>query len=749
MIPAEAWRSLAEARRLDDAGRRDEAVVRLREVVREQPRFVSAHRALQNAMLADHRRGELLGVYRALRDAEPRSAERWYLWGRIQSDPTAQRAAFEHAETLDSGSPWPCFGLAMVAHGDGDAVAARRWLDRARQLAPDVPDFEVGEIRVRMSDPATRDRAAMLAEGSVLDEPWDVERVLLLAECRERAGRSRESLELLGRLLARFPGHAEVTRRLLVRLEASATVTDVTWLSRELALVADQAQPALVMARCHAMLGDAGGALSAWEQVPALDAATRALRRLLLVLRGESSRALALEAVRITALERLGADVSAYAAAVRLAAECDAARAAGVKAPIAAVVGLAESWLALGAADEALAVLRPLRGTGDLAVGALAARLEQLRHLEAELKVLAIENYRSVADHGGTGLEFDALLAAIDGAARRTAGAPAISAAPHLSIWPLGELIDPTAGGLPQWFAEGGRLLVAGRRTGLPGELFVAPVVARGEAGPQRARLHWIEGTLIPGWLEHQGARFAGAALDRFAWIDVAALEDEVADVTALAARLGREGVARVRADPIEPARDRAERCAIVEPGEVAAKLSLAALASWRGRELEGDPAALLHDALDAVLCHESAHLADAQRFLPFSRKLWGELPMLFRLGFSPRRIEEWLELRAQCAALATARNPWFVLADCAAALGGGDGLTPHGEGYRELLARLVALVDAAPDDFPQLDRGAVLLQQLDRLTLPQLRLAARRLAVELDLEVADPPLSSPRAAAR
>src|SRR6185436_336481 len=124
-----------------------------------------------------------------------------------------------------------------------------------------------------------------------------------------------------------------------------------------------------------------------------------------------------------------------------------------------------------------------------------------------------------------------------------------------LSCWPIGVLLDPTSdGGLPGYFRQCGRLFIAGERGGFPPELLLASTLARGIAGPQRAELSFIEGTLIPGWLEHQGARFSGAALDRFAYVDVAAVEDDMARIVAGERRLGGER-ARVLADPVLPAR--------------------------------------------------------------------------------------------------------------------------------------------------------------------------------------------------
>jgi predicted Zn-dependent protease len=737
LIPAHAWQELAAARGLADDGESERAEQKLRELVRAHPRFISAHRAWQNALLADHRRGELLAIYGDLLDGDPQDPERWYLLGRIQTSAAAQRSAFGRALALDPQSPWPRFGQAMLDHGSGAGGSAREALEQLCETAPGIPDFELGRIRASLGDAAALARVAPLAEGALLDETWDVERLLLLAECRERSGRSRDALELVGRLFARAPRNESVARNLLKRLEAGGTVADAGWLARELALVSESPLPALVLARCHALQGDAAAALAAWGRAPALDARTRELRRILLNVIGEPCRALEAETDRFSALVELGADVRAHAAARRDAEALEArSRNGGVDAT-AERVALARSLLSLGRVQEAAIILRPTRTSDDPSAAALRLRLEQQRHVEAELKVLSIENYRRELERAGTGAGLTELLAAIDAALSRTPIVPPIAPAPRRRFWPLGELVEPDATGLPSWFGEGGQLLVAGQRRGHPAELFLAPVMATGVAGPQDARLHWIEGAAIPGWLEHQGARFAGAALDRFAWIDVAAVEDQVDEMLGFEARFaGRRE--RLYADPVQSAADRSTRRSIDEPGELAAKLTMRALDAIRHQAPSGGRRAVLVAALDAVLIHETAHLADAAQFLPLWKNGWSVLPRAAALGFSPRRIEEWLELRAQCAALAAARNPWLPLCDCAMALSGGgrDGLTPHGDGYRELLAGLVAVIDDSPEDFSELDFSRVLLQQLDRLSEAKVRLAARRLAADLDLDL-------------
>jgi hypothetical protein len=86
------------------------------------------------------------------------------------------------------------------------------------------------------------------------------------------------------------------------------------------------------------------------------------------------------------------------------------------------------------------------------------------------------------------------------------------------------------------------------------------------------------------------------------------------------------------------------------------------------------------------------------------------------------------------------------VLASCASQLGGGEPtLTPHAGGYRELMARFVAVLDDDPAAFPSLRRDQVLVQQLDRLSETELREAARRVLDDLGIEEPAEAVTPPR----
>jgi tetratricopeptide (TPR) repeat protein len=734
-------RALAEARRREQSGDLEEAARRYREMIAARPGLVSAHRALQNLELAEHRRGELLVRYGRLREAAPGESDRWYLWGRVLSDPRAQDRAFEKAQSLDPRSPWPWFGLGALALSRESGSEGLKLLRRARELAPDVWEIEAGLVRALIAEGSDLEHAERLLADCMDSEGWDAARVLQLADLRARQQRPREAIEVLGRLLARLPRNGEAAARLWTEVERSATPDDAAWLVRELEAGSNEPAVARVLARCHAMRGDVEAAMGSWASLEAIRSEEAAWMRLLRVARGELEAAIAPFEDRFRALKLLGVETPAWDELRRRLSD-----AGGFEADVCGRALRNVGWI-----EEAIVLLRAAARDPRRSAEARELLIELLsqRQLEAELRVLALEVYREFDDERRE-TSLDRMRARIGESTMRTLGVDRMAETPFLSFWPVGVIADEGAPtGLPAWFRRGGRLFVVGQRSGRPPEILLAPVLARIAAGPQGAEISFVEGMLVGSWLEHRGQRFAGAALERFGYVDVAAIEDDVNGVLALERRLGaaRE---RVLADPVEGAADRAGRVRVDEPAEVVIKLRLRALDEWRRVHPTCDRAELLADAIDAVLVHETAHLEDADRFLPFGAKLWRSLPELVRLGFSARRVEEWLEMRAEAVALARARDPHWVLAGCVSQAHGTEDsvTTPHGSGYRELLERLVAVLDGDPSLCEGLDRRCVLLQQLDRLAPDAIRAVARRLLAQLGIEE-ESSLSSPRDGAR
>src|SRR6185295_1627242 len=108
---------------------------------------------------------------------------------------------------------------------------------------------------------------------------------------------------------------------------------------------------------------------------------------------------------------------------------------------------------------------------------------------------------------------FDGFLTRAGAIVKRVLGEELVADAPRAKFWPIGELLDPSAtSGIAAWFRDHGRLLVAGFRSGKPPELFLAPILASSRVEPAATPLSFTEGVEIPGYLEHRGARFSGAA---------------------------------------------------------------------------------------------------------------------------------------------------------------------------------------------------------------------------------------------
>jgi hypothetical protein len=163
------------------------------------------------------------------------------------------------------------------------------------------------------------------------------------------------------------------------------------------------------------------------------------------------------------------------------------------------------------------------------------------------------------------------------------------------------------------------------------------------------------------------------------------------------------------------------ERRSLAEPLHVAQKLALRAA-------LREDDLDLLQRLFELVSLHERAHLADAAEFLPVFRKPFAVLGFLFAAGFSSAEVEARLELRAELSALAAAEEADFVLSHIVSyALGGRSGA--HARGFRTLLERFLAHLETHLEEYPTLDPGSYLLQQLHRLSNDEIRRVARELA--------------------
>ena len=126
---------------------------------------------------------------------------------------------------------------------------------------------------------------------------------------------------------------------------------------------------------------------------------------------------------------------------------------------------------------------------------------------------------------------------------------------------------------------------------------------------------------------------------------------------------------------------------------------------------------------------HEDGHLVDRALLLPATRHLWQALRLLASAGFSPRRLQEELELRAELVAWCSALDARIAVAKTLSDAESGGRATPHADAYRRLVQALLDLLQERPDLAPGLDRGAPYVLQLHRLGAGELRAAAEELS--------------------
>jgi hypothetical protein len=131
--------------------------------------------------------------------------------------------------------------------------------------------------------------------------------------------------------------------------------------------------------------------------------------------------------------------------------------------------------------------------------------------------------------------------------------------------------------------------------------------------------------------------------------------------------------------------------------------------------------------SLGTLHAHENGHVIDLRRHLPFWRGLPATVSLLASVGFAPPRMEAVLERRAQLAAVIDAPDPDLALTEMLDMLPAEE-VEPeaHAAGYRQALDLMVRHVWSRPDLYPEIDRARRVLPQLDRLSLEQLRRAAR-----------------------
>lgn len=351
-----------------------------------------------------------------------------------------------------------------------------------------------------------------------------------------------------------------------------------------------------------------------------------------------------------------------------------------------------------------------------------------------------------------------------------------LSASPRLSYAPIGELVHPgptfSAGdesdglgragepvsGLAAELARLGRFALLGELAGGGGpdatllpRLFVEQRSGEHLGVAWSGTVAWCEAAEIKSRAARAGARISAAAVHEGYWLDIDAVRDESEHWRALARGFDGPGArAKVRevlderglalangaSDPERRSRERRSSQALL--GE-AQRVRLAVLAERGGPDGKaGESGRLGEVSLDELVAvtatHEEGHLCDRTRFLPLTKRFAAAFAFALECGFSPQRVQEMLEYRAQLTALCDAADPRIPLAqvlDAAESVAGS--ITPHAAGYARLLDDLLGVLDDAIERdasaYPALDRGRTLVHQLHWLGAEEVRQLSRALA--------------------
>ncbi|MCU0723246.1 MAG: hypothetical protein MUC63_06480, partial [Planctomycetes bacterium] len=385
------------------------------------------------------------------------------------------------------------------------------------------------------------------------------------------------------------------------------------------------------------------------------------------------------------------------------------------------------------AASVLLAAVRAGSAGSEPLLDAALRNLEFVRRLRAYL----YEGYRTYIRSDETD-DLEHVLAGIGAISREVLGEDLGTGNPVRSVFPLGEILDPTAPGesaLLRYFDRFGQHLILGKRRGHPPEAVLMAVTFRNRSAPAdpsdpESRMDLVAGEdfAIESLGEYLGGSLLGVALVGHLFVNLDKVWDregrlrrDLEEAKRARGRLARFGSWR--------ARDQEERLALDTGAGLREALLLADAA---GRpEAHPDAGEALRVAFEEVVVHESTHVRDAARYVPVMSHPISTLSLGLRHGFSPVAIEAALEERAALAVLARSGRPHVELATLAEFAPYPEAMLPHSRGYCRLLRRILAHVDDHPDLYPSVDRERNLCRQLHRLSADEIRGIARALAGE------------------
>lgn len=713
----EAVRVFREARRLAGLGHTADSLRLLRTVASQDPGFLEPRRLTQDLLLVSVADARLRREHRELAEGSPEEADTWYLLGRIEPVPERQAAYFERAIGIDPTHPFARVGRALVRERAGDVEGAMADAVIAAASAPwlALPWLFQGQVALAHGEPAIAERhfneAANRDDGD--PTPW-----LGVAAAAQQLGRPREASRAALAAMRRAPGDPSVVAICTDVLERAGVPSDleaaVTICDGALGAVRDPGPVHVLAARCEIALGCPEAALESLQAARDAGVGPEEFahrERTARVAAGDPAAAVA------SYLETLPGEVTGgdHLFAPRWN-EVAAAAAAYDRADPRTVERLADGMLALGWLSDASQLFAQARALApqderlqERAAGEAAFRL----FLEDLDRVAREERARSLRGADGTSVE--EALARVGALSLDRLGRDVTEGAVVHSYPFVGSFAASVASGgaFQREFTSRGLFLLAGRRGGRPVELVLGRLVLV-RSGARETVLGtdldfdecWIDSEDLPPHVAGLQGGLAGLTLDRLVFVQLDAVR-----------RTPRSLDPGIELE-LRPAETRADLLALDTPSLVAARIE-AGLPQGR---------ATPQDLLDAVRRHELIHVYDARRLLPVHRNPLRGLAFVIENGFSPRAAEAKLEGRAALLSIEESRSPRASLASMLAFLPAIQGRTlQHPAAYARIAQEMVKEIAEHPADFPEIDPGFNILQQMDRLGDERVRELARR----------------------
>lgn len=237
-MTAEQWATYREILRSHDAGQTKQTERQLRELTRESPDFVEAHRSYQDLLLAEGRLDELVaeydaGVARAGEDGIALS-----LRARLEDDPRKRLALLRTAEGLSPGVAWILVARAHARASLGDLKKALGDLEEATRLDPRLPEawLDYGDL----SEAFDRKQAISAYARYLELRPDEAAISIRLGWLLLQEGRIREAEEVFRRLRTHSPTFADAAWGLALVAEAEGRFDDCQrWVEEGVTLAPD------------------------------------------------------------------------------------------------------------------------------------------------------------------------------------------------------------------------------------------------------------------------------------------------------------------------------------------------------------------------------------------------------------------------------------------------------------------------------------------------------------------------------